>query len=137
MSYAGEVTSAEAFERLSANGRAALVDVRTHAEWTYVGLPDLRPIGKETITVSWSNYPGAVRNETFVAELASAGVTPDTEIFFLCRSGARSRAAAIAATAAGYTAYNVSDGFEGPLDGDAHRNTVGGWRAAGLPWRQT
>ena len=29
--------------------------------------------------------------------------------------------------------YNVAGGFEGPPDGDRHRGTVGGWKAAGLP----
>lgn len=137
MSYAGDISSAQAFERLATEPATVLVDVRTHAEWTYVGLPDLRPIGKQIATVSWSHYPGAVPNEAFVDELAAAGVTTGGDVLFLCRSGVRSRSAAMAATAAGYTAYNISDGFEGPVDADGHRNTVGGWRSTGLPWRQT
>jgi len=59
-------------------------------------------------------------------------------VLFLCRSGGRSHDAAVAATAAGFGAcYNVLQGFEGDRDPDAHRNTVGGWRAAGLPWSQS
>jgi rhodanese-related sulfurtransferase len=58
-------------------------------------------------------------------------------VLLLCRSGARSRAAAIALTAAGYgPCYNVSEGFEGDRDGAAHRGSVGGWKVAGLPWAQ-
>lgn len=137
MTHAGDVASAEAFERLRGTPDTVLVDVRTAAEWTYVGLPDLSSIDKETIRISWSTYPGGIRNQVFLDQLADAGVTRDHEVFFLCRSGARSRSAAIEATGAGYTAYNVSDGFEGPLDEHGHRNTAGGWRASGLPWRQT
>ena len=57
---------------------------------------------------------------------------------FMCRSGARSHAAAAAAKQLGYTeAYNVLEGFEGDKDPLGHRNTVGGWRKAGLPWVQS
>jgi len=31
----------------------------------------------------------------------------------------------------------VADGFEGQLDSAGHRNALGGWKAAGLPWTQT
>jgi rhodanese-related sulfurtransferase len=58
-------------------------------------------------------------------------------MLFLCRSGARSRAAAMALTAAGYTScYNIAEGFEGNPDAERHRGTTGGWKAAGLPWAQ-
>lgn len=137
MTYAGELTSREAYERLVDEPGTRLVDVRTHAEWTYVGTPDLSALGKQVVTISWSFHPDAVRNPRFVDDLVDSGVTTDHEVLFLCRSGARSRAAAVAATAAGYTAYNISDGFEGPLDEAGRRNTVTGWRAAGLPWRQS
>jgi adenylosuccinate synthase len=33
-------------------------------------------------------------------------------------------------------AFNVADGFEGPVDAEGHRGTVAGWKAEGLPWRQ-
>ena len=50
----------------------------------------------------------------------------------------RSHAAAKAAAESGYTqCYNVLEGFQGDKDGQAHRDTVGGWRAAGLPWYQS
>jgi len=57
-------------------------------------------------------------------------------VLFICRSGARSHNAAMLANQAGYEAYNVLEGFEGDRDPQGHRNTVGGWRAAGLPWVQ-
>ena len=133
MDYAGEVTAAAAYEALAQHEHAVLVDCRTKAEWTFVGVPDL----DQTVFIEWSHFPGNARNEAFLEELASAGVDEQQPVYFICRSGQRSRAAAKAASAAGYRhAYNVSDGFEGPVGPDGHRST-GGWKASGLPWKQT
>jgi rhodanese-related sulfurtransferase len=77
------------------------------------------------------------RNPDFAAELARAGVGKGQPLYFICRSGARSRSAAIAMTAEGYgPCYNVAGGFEGNRDSEGHRGTVEGWKAAGCPWRQ-
>lgn len=135
--YAGDISPSESFELLSREPDAVLVDVRTAAEWAYVGQPDLSGIGKRVIGIEWVGYPGGVRNEAFLDQLAAAGVPQQAAIAFLCRSGVRSQGAATAATAAGYErAYNITDGFEGQLDQAGHRG-VGGWKAAGLPWRQS
>lgn len=134
--YAGDVAPNEAYAALESDPDAVLVDVRTAAEWTYVGLPDLQDLGKQVVCVEWERFPDGGRNQGFIDELHDAGLAPDAAVYFLCRSGVRSRAAAVAATAAGLgPAYNVSDGFEGPLDPAGHR-TVSGWKADGLPWRQ-
>jgi rhodanese-related sulfurtransferase len=136
MGYAGDVDPAHTYAGLQADADAVLVDVRTSAEWAYVGLPDLSQIGKRVIPVEWQHFPDGALNADFVEQLREAGVDEGAPIYFLCRSGARSAAAAKAATAAGLgPAYNVSDGFEGPLGDDGHR-AVTGWKAAGLPWRQ-
>ena len=136
MSYAGDVHPTEAYAGLRADADAVLVDVRTSAEWSYVGLPELSQIGKSVITVEWQRFPDGALNGSFVEQLREAGVGEGVPIYFLCRSGVRSAAAAEVATAAGLgPAYNVADGFEGPLDHDGHR-TLTGWKAAGLPWRQ-
>jgi rhodanese-related sulfurtransferase len=137
MPYAGDITPRQAYELLAQDRDAVLVDVRTRAEWNYVGVPDLRALGKEVVQLEWQRYPDGAPNHAFLAELAAAGVGPDRPALFLCRSGVRSAAAADAASRAGYTrAYNVAEGFEGPLDADGHRG-ASGWRAAGLPWRQS
>jgi len=136
MSYAGDLTVHEAHERLKSQPQTVLVDVRTAAEWAFVGTPDLRAMGKGALLISWTTYPDGAANPTFLDELQQAGVTTDHEILFLCRSGARSAAAASAATAQGYTSYNIIDGFEGPSDDAGHRGTLSGWKAAGLPWVQ-
>jgi rhodanese-related sulfurtransferase len=136
MNYAGNVEPLEAYAALQADADAVLVDVRTSAEWSYVGLPDLSQIGKRVIPLEWQRFPDGALNTGFVEQLREVGIAEGTPIYFLCRSGVRSAAAAGVATAAGLgPAYNVSDGFEGPLDHDGHR-TVAGWKAAGLPWRQ-
>ena len=137
MAYAGDVTAQQAWDQLSSDRRSVLVDVRTPAEWSYVGVPELSPLGKTLVRVFWQGYPGMALNPRFADELARAGVSKDDPIFFLCRSGARSRAAAEAMTALGYKrCYNVADGFEGPRDGDGHRGRMAGWKASGLPWTQ-
>jgi rhodanese-related sulfurtransferase len=136
MSYAGDVSCSDAYLQLQADGDAVLVDVRTNAEWSYVGLPDLTQVGKRVIFLEWQHFPDGTLNASFVEQLREAGLSEGMPIYFLCRSGVRSAAAAKAATAAGLgPSYNVSDGFEGQLGQDGHR-TVSGWKAAGLPWRQ-
>lgn len=139
--YAGDVAPREAWRVLSENPKARLVDVRTRAEWTYVGLPDLGAIGGKPLLVEWQAFPDMALNTRFAAEadalVTGSGGTRDAPVFLLCRSGARSRAAAIALTGAGYAAaYNVADGFEGDHDAAGHRGTRSGWKAEGLPWRQ-
>ncbi len=135
--YAGDVTSREAWEALSRDPEAVLVDVRTDAEWAYVGLPDLSTIEKTPILVPWQSFPNMQINPNFAAEIVAKGVGPHQTVYLICRSGQRSRHAAMALTAAGYgQCYNVSDGFEGGHDPERHRGTVEGWKAADLPWTQ-
>lgn len=128
-----EMTAEETMAAIIRNPSAVLVDVRTEAERRFVGVPDIDPV----VFVEWSRYPEGDRNPQFIAELAALPISQDAEIYFLCRSGARSAAACRAAAEAGYrNVVNVSDGFEGPLDAGGRR-CVAGWKVAGLPWRQT
>lgn len=133
--YAGDVTPQQAYAAVMNDPEAVLVDVRTQAEWNYVGLPDLREAGSDLVCVEWQSYPSGRANIDFFAQLRTEGVTSG-RLYFLCRSGTRSQAAAAAAAQVGFEAYNVLEGFEGALDSSAHR-TVGGWKNAGLPWRQS
>jgi rhodanese-related sulfurtransferase len=137
VSYAGDISPEEAWKLLSDNPEAVLVDVRTNAEWRFVGVPDLSSLGRDVVYVQWSGVDGS-RNGRFVDELVDAGVTPgDRPVVFLCRSGNRSIGAAEAATDAGIApSYNVLDGFEGNLDESGHRGSTG-WKAIGLPWKQS
>ena len=136
--YAGDVTPAEAWQLLGEDPKGQIVDVRTTAEWSFVGVPDLSGLNRKVQLVEWQSYPTMAANPGFVADVEAAAADKAAPIFFLCRSGARSRAAAIAATQAGYArAYNIAGGFEGDLDADRHRGQNNGWKASGLPWRQS
>ena len=131
LSYQGALLPAEAHVLLGSAPGAKLVDVRTRAELDYVGrIPG-------SVEIEWQTYPGGAPNPDFLAQLR-AQVDPEALVMFICRSGARSHAAATAASNAGYTqCYNVLEGFQGDKDAQGHRDTVGGWRAAGLPWYQS
>src|SRR5690348_12769899 len=137
MTYAGDITPEEAWKLLSDNPEAVLVDCRTVAEWRFVGVPDLTSLDRDVVYIEWNRVDGN-RNGSFVDDLVAAGITPgDRPVVFLCRSGNRSIGAAVAATAAGIApSYNVLDGFEGNLDENRHRGHTG-WKAVGLPWRQS
>ena len=131
------VPPAETWEALRTNPQAQLVDCRTEAEWNFVGVPDLSDAGKETVLIAWQVYPSMQRDPAFEDRLKRVGLTPDHHIYFICRSGVRSLAAAEAARAAGFQhVYNVAAGFEGPVDRDGHRGLAAGWKADGLPWLQ-
>lgn len=140
LDYAGDVGAAEAWDALKSDPKAQLVDVRTVAEWNFVGLPDLAELGRKVHCVEWQMFPSMAPNGEFVAQTsgALAGAGPEAPVFFLCRSGARSRAAAIAMTRAGFQkAFNIAGGFEGDLDAKRHRGNEKGWKAEGLPWKQS
>lgn len=128
--YQGALTPKEAYQLMSEKG-AKLVDVRSRAEWDWVG----RVPG--CVEIELLTYPGMQPNPNFLNQLKQQ-VSADSFVLFMCRSGARSHNAAAVATQAGFAhCFNVLEGFEGDKDGANHRNTVGGWRAAGLPWVQS
>ena len=128
--YDGALTPAEAHELLGLAPGSKLVDVRTRAEWDWVGRVP------ESVEIEWQTYPGGQPNPAFAAQLTQQ-VDREALAMFMCRSGARSHAAAAIAKAQGFTAvYNILQGFEGDKDPQGHRNTLGGWRHAGLPWMQ-
>lgn len=136
MTYAGDVTPQDAYAAVTGPNGGVLVDVRTRAEWAYVGTPVLPADSAPLLLIEWQSFPDGTPNPHFVDDLRAAGVQEGRPLYFLCRSGARSQAAAVAATAAGLgPAHNVLDGFEGPHDAAGHR-TVSGWKNVGLPWKQ-
>lgn len=125
-------------------GEAALVDVRTAAEWTFVGVPDLSPLGRSAILVEWRGWPGGGPNPRFAETLlAELGDEIPAEILFICRSGVRSQQAAseiarhFAAAGRGVRCINVAEGFEGDLSPHGPRSELNGWKRRGLPWRQS
>ena len=129
MSCAGDLAPASAWEHVAAG--AVLLDVRTEGEWAHIGVPDTSSLGAEPVFIQW-NLANGTNHPQFLAELQSV-VPTGKQLVVLCRSGARSIAAAEAATAAGYTAYNVLEGLEGMPDGYGDR-VVNGWKNRKLPW---
>ena len=134
--FVGDISSVQTWQALQNQPEAVLVDIRTRAEWKYVGGPDLSSLGKSLIQVEWQVFPSMERNPRFLRELQAEGVTPGQVIYLICRSGIRSRDAAEFLAVRGYTTYNVAEGFEGPLDDNDHRG-ASGWRAERLPWKQS
>lgn len=130
LAYFGEVTPAEAWE-LAQRGSARIVDVRTAAEWQYVGhIP-------RSELIEWRRFGADKPNPDFARELEQKVPKSDV-VLLLCRSAQRSHAAAAVATAAGYSkVLNILEGFEGDLDANGQRGRVSGWRKAGLPWVQS
>jgi rhodanese-related sulfurtransferase len=137
MSYAGDLKPTDAWKLLAEDKQAQLVDVRTRPEWMFVGLPDLSSLGKKVQLQSWQVFPAMEVDGNFGAAVSQQIPDRNAPILFLCRSGGRSRAAAMAMTAMGYRkCFNVAEGFEGNPDAERHRGKTGGWKAAGLPWNQ-
>jgi rhodanese-related sulfurtransferase len=140
--YAGDVSTKATWDDLAQSPEATLIDVRTRAEWAYVGTPVLTSIGKSPLLVEWDEFPSGALVPDFIGrlkeELDKRSIAKDAPLYFICRSGNRSRHAAMLATEAGYSrAFNVEYGFEGRLGPDRHRGTAGSWKAEGLPWVQS
>ena len=139
-----ELLPTQAWGLLESNPNAVLIDVRTMAEWSFVGKPDLSNLSRAVLTIEWSRYPNMSVNPRFVEEMNEAlGDSKPSQILFICRSGVRSMSAALTvqASLAGDTLcpdlFNVAEGFEGDLDPKKHRGGLNGWKAHGLPWRQS
>lgn len=132
-----DVAPKQVWEALMTHPDAVLIDVRTTAEWNFVGMPDLSQTGKHTIPIQWQVFPTMQPNPLFLDQVKDAGLTEQHHIYFICRTGGRSMAAADTARHAGFKhVYNVKDGFEGPHDQRGHRSHVAGWKHDGLPWTQ-
>lgn len=139
-----EMTPETAYAALKDDSTALLVDVRTRPEWSFVGVPDLHEIGRQPALIEWREFPDMRVNASFTEQVMNAaGGTLPEQIFFICRSGARSMEAAQAvagfATSQGLhpICVNVAEGFEGDLDHDRHRGRLNGWKARNLPWQQS
>lgn len=126
--YAGAVTPTEAYELISQDHNAVLIDVRTRAELELVGRVPM------SSHLEWAFYPGMVANPEFAAQL-QALVDKSRTVIFMCRTGGRSHNAALLAQQLGYgQAYNMLEGFEGETNEHKQRTLINGWKHAGLPW---
>ncbi len=137
LDYAGDIYPEDAWNSLKQEKQCFLVDCRTSAEWNFVGVPDLSPLGKKVYFIEWQKYPLMEKNPDFLQEIKDFGFSKDSKIIFICRSGARSRSAAEFLTNHGYkNCLNFCEGFEGSHDSDGHRGKTNGWKSANLPWKQ-
>ncbi len=129
----------EAWDLLQKDARAFLVDIRSTMEYLFVGHP------KGAVHIPWIDEPDWKVNPHFVAEIRKlllGGVVCEADqgcapIILICRSGKRSLEAGRTLLEEGIeNVYHVDEGFEGDLDEEHHRSTLGGWRFHGLPWEQ-
>lgn len=131
------ITPPEAQQILNEEDQAVLIDVRSKVEFDYVGHPSA------ATNIVWKDYPEWQENPEFVAEVraqlaADGSDSTNRPVLMICRSGARSYAAAQRLAEAGYTnLFNVEEGFEGDKNEAGHRCSVSGWKFHGLPWEQT
>ncbi len=139
-----EETPQQTWSGLENTSDAVLVDVRTKAEWSFIGIPDLSALDKQVILQEWRQYPDMSVNEGFVANILDqfGGAAP-SKIYFLCRSGVRSLEAAhvvseaLSAQGQSVVCVNVLEGFEGDLNSERHRGETNGWKSRGLAWGQS
>ncbi|HSR56459.1 MAG TPA: rhodanese-like domain-containing protein [Alphaproteobacteria bacterium] len=135
--YGGDVSPEDAWKILEESPDAVLVDCRTQPEWMFVGVPDLSSLNKKARFIPWQVFPSMQVNAEFVDQVKASGAREDAPVLTICRSGSRSRAAAIQLTSAGFKrAYNVAHGFEGGHNKEKHRGQADGWKVSGLPWIQ-
>jgi len=137
MSYKRNLLPKMAVERLQSNSQALFVDVRSKAEYKYVGYPE------NSILIPWIDEPDwepnpEVFSDLVMQELDGRENLSDTEIILICRSGFRSNEALKCLENKGFTQVShVASGFEGDLDENDHRGNLNGWRHDGMPWSQS
>jgi rhodanese-related sulfurtransferase len=128
----------DAWKLLETTPEAVLIDVRSSAEFLFVGHP------RGAIHVPWVDEPDWTVNPEFAKQVAAtvSSTRPNiprdrVPVLLICRSGKRSLEAARVLVDEGYAdLFNVNTGFEGDLDESHHRSAVNGWRFDDLPWEQ-
>jgi rhodanese-related sulfurtransferase len=136
--YEGDVSPLDAWEMLKSDPNSVLIDVRTSAEWAHSGYPVLQGLENLTLQLSWRLYPNMEFNPYFVQTISKEIPEKDRKLLFICRTGSRSKEAAIKMTQEGYKyCFNIEDGFEGALDENHQRGRVNGWKFNKLAWEQS
>ena len=133
------ISAREAHALIQNEPSTAFIDVRSDMEYLFIG----HPIG--AVNIPWIDEPDFVINPNFereVRKLILGGIIETSDhqsvpVILICRSGNRSAEAGKLLLEHGFRrVYNIVDGFEGELDENHHRSTMGGWRFEGLPWEQ-
>ncbi len=125
------IDSRESYKKIIDNPSSTfIVDVRTRAEYEFVGHPDLP---NDVPNIPYKFYPSWEVNKDFVKKVEDRYKKENT-IITMCRSGKRAKAAAKFLLKAGFeNIFYMADSFEGPKDKKGHR-TVSGWKVNGLPY---
>eukprot|EP01080_Neovahlkampfia_damariscottae_P011299 gene11299-4110_t len=138
-----DITPQDTLKILMADKNSFLIDIRTDAEWMWVGKPEIptTPWKSEPIFVQFLYHPNRNLNPNFFEEVLSKlkkspRFKPDSKLFFLCCCASRSVKASKMFKEKGYNAYNILYGFDGPANQDRQRGKVDGWRFRNLPWYQ-
>ncbi len=131
------ISAPDAWQLCEKKPRTLLIDVRSSMEYLFVGHP------KGAVHIPWIDEPDWVINKDFATEIrklllgGSSDSSSEVAIVLICRSGNRSAEAGLLLIEEGMkNIYNIDHGFEGKLDDDHHRSTLGGWRYHQLPWEQ-
>ena len=106
-----DINAKESFFKLKEIRNSNLIDVRSLLEWHSTGIPDLSSINKSVFLFEWEQNI----NQFFISkfqEMLSTNFERTSVLFFICKSGIRSKIAAHLATISGYYyCYNISDGY--------------------------
>lgn len=139
-----QISATDAFDLLQKDKNSALVDVRTFEEFNFVGTANSTEFDGRMILAPWKLTVAMQENPTFATNLEEmlkklfGNKSKETQLFFICRTGGRSDAAARFCNNLGYTnCFNITGGFEGELDPSEHRGQMNGWKAEKLPWKQS
>lgn len=128
-----------AWQMVQDDPRTLLIDVRSSMEFLFVG----HPVG--SVHIPWIDEPDWNINQNFSIDLRKlllGGIHGNSDpsgvpIILICRSGKRSLEAGKKLIEDGFNqVFNIDEGFEGELDDNHQRSSVGGWRFRGLPWEQ-
>ena len=141
-----EIDPQVAYEQLVVSENSFLVDVRSQAEWNFVGTPDASEMQNDVIFCEWAAFPTMIKNPNFLEELmGKIKIEKARNIYFICRSGSRSFGAASEVNnfiqnthekLSQISCVNVRYGFEGDLSRDSKRGKLNGWKYSDLPWKQ-
>lgn len=133
------ISPTAAWQMMQDDPRTLLIDVRSSMEFLFVG----HPVG--SVHIPWIDEPDWTVNWNFsidIRKLLLGGIHGNSNpsgvpIILICRSGKRSLEAGRKLIEDGFSqVFNIDEGFEGELDNNHHRSSVGGWRFRGLPWEQ-
>ena len=143
------IDAKETIELMKKDPKVILVDVRTPAEWQFVGHTHAAQIMIPSVFFKYDGLDEkkpryrSIGNDAFVSELedkaADLGANSDSTYILMCRSGAtRAQPAAKMLDQYGYkNVYIMTDGFEGSKTKEGDKKgfrLINGWKNSGAEW---